>query len=75
MAYESSNSQGLVGPKTGEDMGREIIRLREQVKAGCFFDSLEAFRAKVIKTHEEESKHGKLYLGVANLIDYKFEGE
>ena len=42
------------------------------VKTGCFFDSLEAFRAAVIKTRGEDSKHGKLYLGVANLIEYKF---
>jgi hypothetical protein len=42
------------------------------VKAGCFTGSLEEFRAAVIKTHGKTSKHGKLYLGVANLIEYKF---
>lgn len=42
------------------------------IKAGCFFDSLELFRAAVIKSHGEESKHGKLYLGMANVIEFKF---
>ncbi len=42
------------------------------VKAGCFTGSLDEFRAAVIKTHGKTSKHGKLYLGVANLIEYKF---
>jgi len=45
------------------------------IMAGCFFDSIEAFRAAVIKTHGEDSKHGKLYLNVANLIEYKFSSE
>ncbi len=30
------------------------------------------FRAAVIKTHGEESKHGKTYLGIANLIELHF---
>ena len=42
------------------------------VKAGCFTGSLDEFRAAVIKTHGKTSKHGKLYLGVADLIEYKF---
>lgn len=42
------------------------------VRAGCFFDSLELFREAVIKSHGEESKHGKLYLGMANVIEFKF---
>ena len=45
------------------------------IKAGCFFDSLEAFRAAVTTTHGETSKHGKLYLGMANVIEFKFAGE
>lgn len=45
------------------------------VRTGCFFDSLEAFRAAVIKTHGEESKHGKLYLGICNVIEFKFLDE
>lgn len=45
------------------------------VRAGCFFDSLELFRTKVIDTHGEDSKHGKLYLGAANMIEFKFLGE
>lgn len=45
------------------------------VRAGCFFDSLQLFRESVIKTHGEESKHGKLYLGVANIIEFKFSEE
>ena len=42
------------------------------VRAGCFTGSLDDFRAAVIKTHGETSKHGKLYLGIANIIEYKF---
>ena len=45
------------------------------IKAGCFFDSLELFREAVIKLHGEESKHGKLYLGMANVIEFKFSKE
>ncbi len=45
------------------------------IKAGCFFDSLEAFRAAVTEKHGETSKHGKLYLGMANVIEFKFAGE
>jgi hypothetical protein len=42
------------------------------IKTGCFFDSLELFRSKVIETHGENSKHGKLYLGMSNIIEFKF---
>ena len=42
------------------------------VKTGCFTGSLGEFREAVIKTHDEQSKHGKMYLGIANLIEYKF---
>ena len=45
------------------------------IKAGCFFDSLEAFRAAVTEKHGETSKHGKPYLGMANVIEFKFAGE
>ena len=45
------------------------------VCAGGFYDSLELFRAAVIKSHGEESKHGKLYLGMANVIEFKFSEE
>ena len=45
------------------------------VKAGCFSGSLDEFRTKVIETHGETSKHGKLYLGMANIIEYKFSVE
>ena len=45
------------------------------IKAGCFFDSLEAFRDAVTEKHGETSKHGKLYLGMANVIEFKFAGE
>ena len=45
------------------------------IKAGCFFDSMELFRAAVIKTHGENSKHGKLYLGMCNVIEFKFSEE
>jgi len=42
------------------------------IKAGCFFDLIELFRAKVIETHGEESVHRKLYLAIAELIEAKF---
>ena len=45
------------------------------IKAGCFFDSMELFRAAVIKTHGENSKHGKLYLRMCNVIEFKFSEE
>ena len=45
------------------------------IKAGCFFDSLEAFRAAVTEKYGETSKHGKPYLGMANVIEFKFAGE
>ena len=45
------------------------------IRTGCFFDSLEAFRAATLKTHGADSKHGKLYLDMANLIEYKFSDD
>ena len=42
------------------------------VKAGCFFDLLEKFREEVCRTHGEKSKHGKVYLSIADLIGLKF---
>jgi hypothetical protein len=42
------------------------------IKTGCFFDSLEKFRSAVVKTHGEDSTHGKLYLGMCNIIEFKF---
>ena len=45
------------------------------IYTGCFFDILETFRVATIETHGADSKHGKLYLGLANLIEYKFSEE
>ncbi len=45
------------------------------IRTGCFFDSLTLFRAAVVKTHGEESKHRKLYLSVCNFIEFKFAKE
>ena len=47
-------------------------KIKIRVVCGCFTGSLSEFRAAVIKTHGEESKHGKTYLGIANLIEYHF---
>lgn len=35
--------------------------------------TLHQFRQKVIETHGENSKHGKLYLGMANMIEFRLE--
>ena len=42
------------------------------VRTGCFFGSLEVFRAKVIETHGAESIHGRLYLAATDLVALKF---
>ena len=50
----------------------KIIGVR--VVCGCFTGTIEQFRERVIKTHGEDSKNGKLYLGMANMIEYRLEG-
>ena len=45
-----------------------------RVVCGCFTGTLEQFRKQVIQTHGEDSKNGKLYLGMANMIEYRLEG-
>ena len=45
-----------------------------RVVCGCFTGTLEQFRKQVIRTHGEDSKNGKLYLGMANMIEYRLEG-
>ena len=47
-----------------KDLGVRIV-------CGCFTGSLYQFRERVMKTHGEDSKHGKLYLGMANMIEYR----
>ena len=47
-------------------------KIKIRITCGCFTGSLSDFRASVIKTHGEESKHGKTYLGIANLIEFHF---
>ena len=42
-----------------------------RIVCGCFTGSLYQFREKVIETHGENSKHGKLYLGMANMIEFR----
>ena len=49
----------------------KIIGVR--VVCGCFTGTIEQFRERVIKTHGEDSKNGKLYLGMANMIEYRLE--
>ena len=41
------------------------------VKCGCFYGTLEEFRAKVKKTHGE-TKIAKEYLMVADLMEFRF---
>ena len=42
------------------------------VRCGCFCGTLEEFREKVKETHKE-SKMGKEYLMLADLMEYKFK--
>ena len=42
------------------------------VRCGCFYGTLDEFRAKVKETHKE-SKMGKEYLMLADLMEYKFK--
>lgn len=42
------------------------------VRCGCFCGTLDEFRKKVKETHEE-SKMGKEYLMLADLMEYKFK--
>ena len=45
-----------------------------RIVCGCFTGTLEEFRASVMSTHGETSRHGKLYLGMANMIEARFDG-
>ena len=44
-----------------------------RIDCGCFTGSLYQFRQKVINRHGEDSKNGKLYLGMANMIEFRLE--
>ena len=44
-----------------------------RIVCGCFSGTLYQFREKVIKTHGEDSKNGKLYLDMANMIEFRLE--
>ena len=49
---------------TDEKLGVRIV-------CGCFSGSLDEFRAQIIKKHGNDSKHGRLYLSMANMIEYR----
>lgn len=65
---------------TAKGFGREyrpttFFRLKDGgigVQCGCFYGTLDEFRAKVKETHKE-SKMGKEYLMLADLMEYKFK--
>lgn len=65
---------------TAKGFGREyrtttFFRLQDGeigVRCGCFCGTLDEFRKKVKETHEE-SKMGKEYLMLADLMEYKFK--
>lgn len=67
---------------TAKGFGREyrtttFFRLKDGgigVRCGCFYGTLEEFRKKVKETHKE-SKMGKEYLMLADLMEYKFKNE
>ena len=44
-----------------------------RIVCGCFTGTLYQFREQIIKTHREDSKHGKLYLGMANMIEFRLD--
>ena len=47
-------------------------KLGVRIACGCFSGSLDEFRAQIIKKHGTDSKHGRLYLSMANMIEYRF---
>ena len=67
---------------TAKGFGREyrtttFFRLKDGgigVRCGCFYGTLDEFRKKVKETHKE-SKLGKEYLMLADLMEYKFKNE
>lgn len=67
---------------TAKGFGREyrtttFFRLKDGgigVRCGCFSGTLDEFREKVEETHKE-SKMGKEYLMLADLMEYKFKNE
>ena len=44
-----------------------------RIVCGCFTGTLCQFRKQIIKTHGEDSKNGKLYLGMADMIEFRLE--
>lgn len=78
--YGDARVSGENDYTTAKGFGREyrpttFFRLKDGgigVQCGCFYGTLDEFRAKVKETHKE-SKMGKEYLMLADLMEYKFK--
>ncbi len=78
--YGNAQVSGENDYTTAKGFGREyrtttFFRLQDGgigVRCGCFYGTLDEFRAKVKETHKE-SKMGKEYLMLADLMEYKFK--
>lgn len=46
-------------------------KMKIRVSCGCFTGTVEEFRAQIIETHGSDSKNGKLYLGMVNMIEVR----
>lgn len=78
--YRDARVSGENDYAAAKGFGREyrtttFFRLQDGgigVRCGCFCGTLEEFREKVKETHKE-SKMGKEYLMLADLMEYKFK--
>lgn len=50
-------------------------KIEIRINCGCFSGSLEQFRQQIISTYGEESRNGKLYLGMANMIELRLDSD
>ena len=66
-------SFGSFGSRSGSTTAHLDTEIGIRINCGCFSGSLEQFRDKVIETHGETSRNGILYLGMANMIEYRLE--
>ena len=48
-------------------------KLGIRIVCGCFTGSTVEFREKVIETHGEDSKHGRLYIDMAHMIESRLD--
>ena len=66
---------GPVGSRDAYLTATVDAKIGIRISTGCFSGSLSEFRAEVKKTHGADSFHGRMYMGIANLIALKFNAE